>query len=281
MELDPTILITGGSGQVGRALRAHLPSASFPPRSTLDITDLAAVRQATAGVSIVIHLAAMTNVDECERKPDVAHEINSVGTKNVVLAAQEQSARVLYVSTDYVFDGKKPGEYSEDDEPRPINVYGETKLEGERHVASAPSNLVVRTSWVYGEGNNFVRAILATIPGRRSISVVGDQRGRPTWANNLAASLAVLAAGTASGVVNVSDDGPVCSRAELAETILRFRSSDVIVEPIMSNDYTDSSKKAVARRPVNSALSLARARKLGLPVRDWRSSLNQYLRETS
>src|SRR5688500_12387666 len=157
---DPTILVTGASGQVGTALRAVLPSADFRSHQDLDVRDVDAVATASRGKEWIVHAAAFTDVDRCEIEPETAGAINADGTSNVVASARRHGARVLYVSTDYVFPGDR-APYSEDDEPRPVNTYGKTKLDGETHLDRASGDLVVRTSWVYGTGRNFVSTILA------------------------------------------------------------------------------------------------------------------------
>src|SRR5687767_3023782 len=179
------VLVTGADGQVGRALRAHLPDARHMSRSELDIRDRDAIEASLSGTSVVVHLAAMTNVDACEREPGLATAINDTGTRNVAEIAAMHGARVIYVSTDYVFDGAKESEYVEDDPTRPLNVYGTTKLAGEAHVRSAGNNLVVRTSWVFGDGSNFVRTIGRLAGERAELAVVDDQKGRPTPAADL------------------------------------------------------------------------------------------------
>ena len=157
---DPVVLVTGAGGQVGRSLRQELPAARFLTRQDLDVTDGAAVRSLLKGTDVVVHLAAMTNVDRCEAEPDAAERVNGWGTGVVVDAAAASGARVVYLSTDYVFDGRKRGEYIEDDAPAPVNVYGRSKLAGEERVRAREENLIVRTSWVFGDGRNFVRTIV-------------------------------------------------------------------------------------------------------------------------
>src|SRR2546430_4767882 len=200
---DPVVLVTGAGGQVGRALRSEIPDARFLSRLELDVTDPAAVQEAVDGVDVVAHLAAQTNVDECERDPDRANAVNAEGTAHVVRAAGERGARVVYVSTDYVFDGTKSGEYVEEDPPAPTNAYGLSKLAGEGHVQGGPANLIVRTSWVFGEGRNFPRTIVAAARQGGPLRVVDDQWGRPTWAQDLARSLGYLIRTEAVGVLHV------------------------------------------------------------------------------
>ncbi len=255
--------MTGAGGQVGLALRDRLPGAGFLTRAELDVTDAAAVRAALSGADVVVHAAAMTDVDGCERDPDRAEAVNAGGAANVAAAG----ARVIHLSTDYVFSGEEGGEYAEDAATRPLGAYGRSKLRGEQAVLARPGNLVVRTSWVYGEGRNFVRSILAAERAGKHLRVVSDQRGRPTWAADLARALAHLAGRADTGVVHVTGAGEPCTWADLAELVVGHP-----VERITSAEFG-----APAPRPRNSVLSLDRARSLGVPLADWRDSVMRYL----
>lgn len=271
------VLVTGAGGQVGTALRARLESARFLGRAELDVTDQKAVRTAARGADLVVHLAAMTNVDECEARPDAAFAVNADGTRHVAETVAAAGARMVYVSTDYVFDGEKAGEYDEADSPRPINVYGKSKLEGERHVAAGEANLTVRTSWVFGQGRNFVRTILGAAGRGDPLRVVADQRGRPTWAEDLAAALAFLLVAPIAGIIQVAGGGPPCTWADLAEVALEAAGSSARVERIDWETYARTAGRIVAPRPRNSALSLARAAAHGVPLGDWRKSVRHYV----
>jgi dTDP-4-dehydrorhamnose reductase len=255
--------VTGAGGQVGRALRPHLPGAHFISREQLDVTDQRAVRHLLGGVDLVVNCAAMTDVDGCEHDPDGAMAVNGWGAAHVAMAAD----RVIQLSTDYVFDGTKDGEYTEDDEPSPRSSYGRSKLEGERAVLSGGRNLVVRTSWVFGEGRNFLRSIVAADRAGRPLRVVADQRGRPSHAADVARAIAYLAARDDVGILHVAGDGEPCSWAELAELAVGHP-----VEHVTTEQWG-----APAPRPRNSVLSLERARSLGVPLKDWRASVREYV----
>jgi dTDP-4-dehydrorhamnose reductase len=255
--------VTGAGGQVGLALRDHLPEAEFLTHAELDVTDADAVRDALGGADLVVHAAAMTNVDGCERDPDRAMAVNAGGAANVAAAG----VRVIHLSTDYVFSGNDPGEYAEDAATGPLGAYGRSKLDGERAVLDRPGNLVVRTSWVYGEGRNFLRAILAAEAAGKELRVVDDQRGRPTWAGDVARAIAHLAGRDDTGVVHVTGAGEPCTWADLAEI--------VVGHPVVR--ITSEEFGAPAPRPRNSVLSLRRARSLGVPLADWRDSVMRYL----
>jgi dTDP-4-dehydrorhamnose reductase len=260
---DPRVLVTGAGGQVGRALRAHLPDAVYLAHADLDVRDAAAVRAAVRAGDVVVHAAAMTDVDGCERDPAAADAANAAGSANVAATG----ARVLLLSTDYVFDGRAGRPYREDDPTGPISAYGRSKLAAEAAVLARPGNLVVRTAWVYGDGRNFIRSILAAERAGRPLRVVDDQRGRPTWAADLAAALAHLVRAGAAGVVHVTGDGEPCTWADLAELVVGHP-----VERITSDELA-----AAAPRPRWSVLDLGRARALGVPLADWRDSVRRYL----
>jgi dTDP-4-dehydrorhamnose 3,5-epimerase len=189
--------------------------------------------------------------------------VNAGGAANVAAAG----ARVIHLSTDYVFSGEEPGEYAEDARTGPLGAYGRTKLAGELAVLDRPGNLVVRTSWVYGEGRNFIRSILAAERAGNDLRVVSDQRGRPTWAGDIARAVAHLAGRGDTGVVHVTGAGEPCTWADLAELVVGHP-----VERITSEEFG-----APAPRPRNSVLSLRRARSLGVPLADWRDSVMRYL----
>lgn len=270
------MLITGAAGQVGRALTRLLPDADARGKADLDVTDAAAVSEAVAGHDVVFHLAAMTDVDGAEVAPTVAEDVNDRGTANVADAARLHGARVVYLSTDYVFRGDSPP-YAEGDRPDPVNVYGRTKLAGETHL-DPERDIVVRTSWIYGDGRNFISAIVDAAT-KGPVTVVDDQFGRPTSAADLAAALAYVVDAGWSGVLHVAGDGPPCSWADLAEAVLRETGSRLVVNHVDTQTYAAGSPKAVAPRPRDATLSLERARSLGVPLVDWRTSVAAYVRE--
>jgi dTDP-4-dehydrorhamnose reductase len=268
----PVTVVTGAGGQVGQALRASLPSLRYLTHDELDVRDGPAVGDALRGADCVIHLAAMTHVDRCQQQPQLAWDTNGQGTANVCRAVAER-VRVIYVSTDYVFSGSKGDAYTEDDAPQPRNVYGETKLAGEREVLARRNSLVLRTSWVYGEGTNFVRTILAAARSGSQLRVVADQIGRPTSARSVAGALAFLLDRPVTGLLHVSGDGPPTTWAGLAEAALSDARVAASVEHITTAEFG-----APAPRPANSTLCLSRARELGVPLRDWRAELRRFVK---
>ncbi|MFQ6110972.1 MAG: dTDP-4-dehydrorhamnose reductase, partial [Nitrospinota bacterium] len=194
------LLLTGGSGILGRALRRRLSGTGIdlwaPGREELDITDGDACRRAVLDFrpDCLIHAAAWTRVDDCEADPARAMEVNGEATGRLARACREAGARLLYISTDYVFDGRGGSPYREEDPPGPINAYGRSKLRGEELVGKIlGDSLIIRTSWLYGHGGrNFVDTIAQRAASGERLRVVDDQRGSPTYAGDLAGALAGL-----------------------------------------------------------------------------------------
>jgi dTDP-4-dehydrorhamnose reductase len=274
------ILITGSNGMLGRDLSAHLRArhevvgADLPE---VDITDFRLVQGAfkSARLDAVIHTAAFTAVDDCEHRPDLAFKVNAEGTRIVAVACCESSLPMLYVSTDYVFDGRKPTPYAEDDLPNPLNVYGESKLQGERHVAELlPAAWIVRTSWLFGPlGKNFVRTILQRARKGDSLRVVDDQVGAPTYTLDLAEKLEQIVMRGTPGIYHVTNRG-YCSWFEFAREIVRQAGlSHVPLDAIPT-----SASDRPALRPQNSRLAHARLECEGLGLLPpWQDALARYL----
>lgn len=190
-------------------------------------------------------------------------------------AAIDHGVKVLYMSTDYVFDGSKRDEYEEDDELAPINVYGRTKTAGESEVDRVPEHWIVRTSWIFGQGTNFISAVLKRAREGAPLRVVEDQIGRPTPATAVALGIAALIERDGRGIVHVAGDGEPCSWADLATFALRAADLDVPVERITTETYRRESRITVAPRPPYSVLSLEKARRLGIPLLDWREAVER------
>ena len=252
-----------------------LPDARFATRSELDVTDESAVAAAVAGCSVIVHLAANTRVDRCELQPADAERVNEGGTGNIAAAARAHGAKVIYVSTDYVFAGDRVGEYSEDDPVDPINVYGRTKLAGE-HQLDPAVDLIVRSSWIFGTGHNFIRTVLEA-SARGPVRIVDDQRGRPTSAVAVATALAFLVDSELHGTIHVAGAGEPCTWADLAETALGLTGRAEQVVRIDTATYIAEANNVVAPRPPNSTLALTKAKGLGVPLLDWRRSVHDYM----
>ena len=221
------IVVIGAGGLLGRALcRAFASDGAVIPatHADVDIRDLSRTRAfiGRARPDVVISAAAITDVDRCESNPEQAFDVNVVGARHVAIASQAVTAGHVYVSTDYVFDGEKESPYVESDPPAPLNIYGWSKLAGEQAVTQAcPRSLIVRTSWLYGEGgDDFVHAILTAAQVGQDLSVASDQWGTPTWVDDLATQIKTLVLRKAFGLYHASSEGE-CSRYALALHILR------------------------------------------------------------
>ena len=274
------ILVTGAAGLLGEALVAEARARGHEvvglSRAELDVTDAALVRSVVSRhrPDAVVHSAAYTAVDRAESEPELARAVNRDGARNVAMAGAEHGAKLLYVSTDYVFDGRKRSPYLPSDETGPLSVYGRTKLEGEQAVTEAlPGSLVVRTSWLYGGQSGFVPAIFRRAAKGEGLRVVDDQRGRPTWAPDGAAAMLDLLDRGAHGVWHVAGGGE-CTWLELAREAVRLRGLDVEIEAISSHDFASP-----ARRPAYSVLDVAATEDLlGRRMSGWKDALARYLR---
>jgi len=264
------ILITGAKGMLGRALLARRPPGfDVLPVDVdeVDVTSREAVRQCFAdfGPDAVIHCAAMTDVDGCEADPDAARRINADGARNVAATCAD-TVRLVAISTDFVFDGRKAEPYVEDHRPAPISVYGSTKLAGEEHVrALAANHAIVRTAWTFAPwGRNFVLSILRAAREKGRLRVVDDQVGSPTYTPDLAEALWRLVAGDDRGTFHLVNSGIVSRFGFAREIVAAAGLGDVPVEPIGSADLAQP-----ARRPPYSALANTKLP----PLRHYREAL--------
>lgn len=257
----PRWFVTGAGGQLATAFARMLEGEVFLSREeAVDIRDAEAVRAAVRGFApdAVLHCAAYTNVDGAEADPDTAAAVNVLGTRNVLQAVLGTHTAVVAFSTDYVFDGRKGSPYVESDRPRPLNVYGRTKLEMEQEVLRWVRGTVIRTSWLYSAtGNNFVKTILAAARDRAGtgtpLRVVDDQVGSPTYAGHLAAGVdELLRSGVGPGLYHLAGSG-YCSWCELAREVVQLAGLEVDVEPI-----TTAEAGRPAPRPAFSALGSER-----------------------
>jgi len=270
------VMITGANGQLGRALTrtAQVEHVTFT-HDELDVADFVAVQQAfiTAQPTLIIHAGAMTDVDGCERDPVAAYKANGLGAQNVAAAADNIGAQLVYVSTNFVFDGEQDAPYHEFAATHPISVYGASKLAGERAVrALCPQHYVVRTSMVYDEsGRNFVNTMLRLANDRPSLRVVADQRGNPTYAEDLAHAIWKLVELPAFGTYHLTNTG-VASWYEWAVEIFRLTGKQIAVEPISAAEY-----QRAATPPRNGVLANLTASALGITLPDWRDALTRCL----
>ena len=260
------IVVTGAAGQVGRAVIEALAGHAVLgcDRASLDVTDRDRVLQVVTQVEpdAIVHAAAWTDVDGCERDPDRAYRVNALGTRHVVEAARAVGGRVYYLSTDYVFDGTLDRPYHEWDRPNPLSVYGRSKLGGEAELGA--EDAVIRTSWVWAaEGRNFVRSILARARARDPLRVVDDQHGCPTYAGDLAAAVSRLVVARRSGLYHVTNQGPT-SWFGFAREVLAAAGLDPGLVTAVATAELDPPRPAP--RPANSVLDNAAFRLSGLPL---------------
>ena len=270
------IVMTGARGQLGSELQEafgdhELVLLDLP---SFDLSRRGDEQQICKAVpDVVIHAGAYTDVDGAEREPDRAFLINADGTERVARAAQTAGARLIYISTDYVFDGFKTEPYVETDETHPINAYGRSKRTGEeRAMAHCADTLVVRTAWLYGaHGKNFVKTVLQLASERPLLKVVADQYGCPTYAKDLAGVLTSLLQLKLKGIVHATNEGS-CSWFELAREIVARFGNETEVQPI-----TTGEAGRLAPRPASSILSLDYLRRLGISTPSWRAALGRFL----
>lgn len=297
------LLVTGAGGQLGTdlvdALSGAVPTGGLkgnvatgrlgerPPcevigadHGGLDVTDRDAVMAAVEGLrpDVVVHAAAWTAVDACEGDPDRAFATNSLGTRNVAEAARRFGSHVVYVSTDYVFDGTSCLPYHEWDEPRPLSVYGRSKLGGERELD--PASTIVRTSWVCGaHGTNMFHTVLRLAAAGGTLRFVDDQHGCPTFTADLAGAICTLATERLPGTFHVTNQGPTTWHGFAAALVAASGGDPEQVEPISTAELSPARP---APRPENSVLDNSALRLAGLPLLpDWHDAMGRLVRAVS
>ncbi len=291
-EVKKRVLITGSSGMLGVDLSEELKGKFEVYGSDLvqrtaysvqhfvgcDITNRNSVGKVTREIKpdVIIHAAAWTDVDGCELDPDRAYKVNAEGTKNVALACAELNVPLIYISTDFVFDGKKKWPYKESDKTGPLSVYGKSKLAGEEAVKKiARKFYIVRTSWLYGKnGKNFVDTIIANAKPRKELKVVRDQVGSPTYTRDLAEAIHALIGKISNhGIYHISNSGAV-SWFEYAKEILKLTGSRTKVLPISSKELDRP-----APRPAMSVMDNGKFIKFtSYRMRPWKAALKDYLK---
>lgn len=274
--------ITGINGQLGYDVNLELRSRGYteilsPTRQEVDITNKESVDKAILAFkpNVIFHCAAYTAVDKAEDDKENCYNINVIGTKNIVEAAKEVNAKVVYISTDYVFDGTKDGYYKEDDKTNPINYYGETKFLGEQETRKYDNHIITRISWVFGiNGKNFVKSMLNLAETRDELNVVADQIGSPTYTKDLSKVLVDLAMSDKTGTYHVTNDD-VCSWYDFAKYIFASNNVNIKLNPITTSEYPTR-----AKRPSNSKMSKEKLVNDGftmLPT--WQDAIDRYNEE--
>ena len=274
------ILITGSKGQLGLELVKQLKIKGLykiidTDRDELDIVDIDNVNEfiLSSKPDVVINCAAHTAVDLCETDIDNAYKINAIGPRNLAIACEKINAKFVQVSTDYVFDGNIDRPYREDDNTCPNSIYGSSKLMGEKFTKEFCSRyFIVRTAWLYGEGNNFVRTMLKLSETNSELNVVNDQFGSPTSTVDLAKAIIDLMTTEHYGVYHGTCEGQ-CSWYDFAKKIFELKNIDIKVNPVTSEEF-----KRPAPRPAYSVLDNFMFKLVGLnSFRNWEKSLEEYL----
>ncbi|MGE9809432.1 sugar nucleotide-binding protein [Janibacter sp. G1551] len=274
-------LVLGGTGQIGRALRELLPDAIAPTRAELDLSDPASVAAWDfAAHDVVINAAAYTAVDAAETDDGRASAwaLNAVGPATLARLAREHQLRLVHYSSDYVFDGTREV-HDEDEAPSPLGVYGQTKAAGDLAVATAPDHLILRTTWVIGEGANFVATMARLAGDGISPAVVDDQVGRLSFAQDVAAATVhLLESGAPTGTYDVTNDGDPLTWAALAREVFAARGrAREDVRAITSAEFAASRPGLTAPRPAHSTLDLTRLTATGFSPRDHVEALHDWL----
>jgi dTDP-4-dehydrorhamnose reductase len=273
------VLLIGANGMLGKDIVQEWKDDELIPATSrdADIRDFEQVERLVTATrpEWIVLTAAYTDVDGSERDPEGAFAVNGKGTENVAVVAEKYGAKVLYTSTDYVFDGKGTRPYEPADTIAPINVYGASKARGEQAIQAGLRDwCIVRTSWLFGaSGSSFPEKILRAAETRPELSVVSDQVGSPTYTRDLAAAIRSLVHADARGFVSVTNSG-TCSWFEFAKEILHQAGKNNAVKPI---DTVQAAR--AAKRPAYSVLSPAALHALGITVRHWREALPPYLAE--
>jgi dTDP-4-dehydrorhamnose reductase len=271
------VLVFGSSGLLGQALVRELKDEQLTALSSkdADLRDAARIQEVirVSRPDWIILAAAYTDVDGCESSRDLAFAVNCEGAINVAQAASEAGSRLIFPSTDYVFDGTKGSPYEANDARNPINVYGESKSRAEERLLEVlPDICIARTSWLFGPGGKcFPATILKLAASRPEIAVVNDQRGCPTFTGDLASALARLCRKSARGIVHATNSGN-CTWYDFAQQIVRISRLSTVVKPVSTAEFPRP-----ARRPACSVLSPASLHAYGIHMPDWQDALRRYL----
>ena len=279
------ILVTGCNGQLGREIINQLESKKTKgepiellkcDKESLDISNFEDVYTyiLEKKPEVIINCAAFTNVDLSEEKVDLAYKINALGSKNLAIASEKVKSKLVYISTDYVFKGDKKTPYREDDTTNPTNIYGKSKFLGEQYTKDFCSRyFIIRTAWLYGDGNNFVKTMLRLSESKKEINVVDDQVGSPTSTKELAVCFLNLINTEYYGTYHGTNNG-FCSWYEFAKKIFEIKNIDVKVNPITSDKFPSK-----VNRPSYSVLDNFMLKLIDLDnFKHWEEALEEYLR---
>ena len=282
-------LVTGVNGQLGYDVVRELNARGeydilAVDKDEMDITDREQVMKVVKAYKpdVIFHCAAWTAVDKAEELVDACEKVNVEGTKNLTDASIEVGAKIVYMSTDYVFDGEKDGAYTEEDTPNPKSVYGRTKYAGEEEVRRNPNHFITRISWVFGvNGNNFIKTMLKLAEKYPELTVVDDQIGSPTYTVDLAKLLVEMAETDKYGTYHVNNEG-YCSWAEFARYIMESNGKDTIIKPVTTEEYYDGKDTTfVAYRPRNSKLDKSKLEEEFYRLPSWQDATDRYCKQLS
>lgn len=278
------IFVTGANGQLGFKIKELLSAKHeliLSDVADLDITDKVKVIETLKSIKpdVIIHGAAYTKVDPAEENRELCFKINQIGTENLAEAAREIGTKLIYISTDYVFDGKKKTPYTEEDQPNPLSVYGESKLAGEKAVAKLNNYLIFRVSWLFGElppdypGSNFVETMLRLAKEKPELNIVSDQVGSPTYTKDLVETIDLAIEKNIPADLYHFSGNDSCSWYDFASEIFRLANVKIKVNPITTDQYPQK-----AKRPPYSYLDKSKIEQaLGIEVRSWQLMVGEYM----
>lgn len=274
------VLVTGVNGQLGHDvikelnLRGHI--AIGVDREKIDLTKPTQIKKymENSNVDATIHCAAYTAVDAAEDNENLCRQINALATRDIAKYCKQMDIPIIYISTDYVFDGTKDGLYNEEDIANPINIYGKTKYEGELYIQNLLEKYyIVRVSWVFGEnGNNFIDNMIKLSKNKSVLNIINDQIGSPTYTKDLSELLVDMVESDKYGIYHATNEG-FCSWYEFAKEIFNIAKINIDTIPINTSDY-----EMKANRPLNSKMDKEKIKKNGFkPLRNWKSAVEEYI----
>ncbi len=276
------ILVTGYSGQLGYDVARELSNREYTPliptKDEMNLLNQQQIKEyiLNSKCDAIIHCAAYTQVDKAEENENNCIAINALSTKIISECAKYLDVPMIYISTDYIFDGQKSGEYNEYDIPNPINVYGKSKYIGETYIKEILEKYyIVRISWVFGiNGNNFIKTMLKLSESKNSLNIINDQIGSPTYTKDLSRLLVDMLESDKYGVYNATNS-QFCTWYEFAKYIFKISNKEITINPIKTNEY-----KTLAQRPLNSKLNKDKLLENGFdPLRDWKDAVKDYINE--
>ena len=280
------VLVTGAKGQLGFDCVRVFKKCGFKDVLGIDVEDVDITQESKIKnfifnyrPDVVVHCASYTAVNQAEVNKEIAYKVNVLGTKYIAESAEEINAKLVYISTDYVFDGSGSDYHEVADKTNPLNYYGYTKLEGEKSAGTCSKSFIIRISWAFGiKGNNFIKAMLTLADNHKELVVVNDQIGSPTYTYDLAKLISVMLTTDKYGTYHATNEG-VCSWCELADATFKLANKDTKVIPMSSKEY-QLKHPGTVNRPHNSKLSKKSLDSAGFKrLPSWQDALKRYLKE--